>query len=407
MKYILLTALLIVSAATKGQLNKTYAITGTTNNPTYWADIKQIDIATGKIVKTIYQANNNIYKLFSDPEQSLLMKQNMVPAGAGLGIAACALDVVNNRLYFAPLHFSNISYLDLNEEALNFTTIKSNLLNQPDGSVYSTEENQFTRMAFAPDGYGYTLSNDANHLIRFSTAKNAVIEDLGAVLDNDNNKEISIHNKCTGWGGGMVADAFGKLVVVTAMHQIFIIDVNSKIATHAGNISGLPNNFSTNAAAVDADGWLVVGCANTLAPLYKVDLKNRNAISMDSATTYFNTADMANGNLLLQKEFDAVNKFSTDKLESAGPVLNGVKVYPNPITGASFYLKLTNQQAGNYTLVLTDIAGRIMYSKPVQIIKANQTVSITLLRKPTGGTYFVKVISAANKTTLKDKVVIE
>lgn len=409
MKYSILPFLFFVITAfpAMGQTNRAYAITGNNNNLTYWADIKQVDLTTGKVLKTIYQSNKTNYKSFNNDDQSLLNKANtMAPGATGLGVAACAIDLVNNRLYFAPLHFSSISYLDLNKEDVNFTTIKTNLLKQKDGSIYSTEENQFTRMTFGADGYGYALSNDANHLIRFSTGKNNLVEDLGALLDDDKSSQMSIHNKCSGWGGGMVADAFGKLVVISAMHQIFSIDVKSKIATHLGNITGLPDNYTTNAAVVDADGWLVVGCANILAPLYKVNLKEKVAVKMNGSVNYFNTSDMANGNLLLQKEFTAANKFLTDKNNAAVNFDNEAKIFPNPITGSNFNLKLINQQAGNYKIIVTDITGRILQSNTVNISKINQIVSITLLRKPTSGTYFIKALNDKNKITLKDIVVI-
>lgn len=409
MKYSILPFLFFVIAACTaiGQTNRTYAITGTNNNLTYWADIKQVDLTTGKVLKTIYQANSTAFKSFSNDEQILLNKANtMAPGATGLGVAACAIDLANNRLYFAPLHFSSISYLDLNKEDVNFTTIKTNLIKQTDGGIYSTEENQFTRMTFGADGYGYALSNDANHLIRFSTGKNNLVEDLGALLDDDKNSQISIHNKCSGWGGGMVADAFGKLVVISSMHQIFNIDVKSKIATYFGNITGLPDNYTTNAAVVDADGWLIVGCANILAPLYKVNLKEKLAIKIDGADKYFNTSDMANGNLLSQKEFTAANKFLMDKKDDAVKFDNEAKIFPNPIIGSNFNLKLVNQQTGNYKIIVTDITGKILQSNTVSIFKSNQIVSITLLRKPTSGTYFIKALNDKNKTTLKDIVII-
>jgi len=39
-------------------------------------------------------------------------------------------------------------------------------------------------MVIASDGNGYGLSNDANHLIRFTTGKNPTISDLGAISDD-------------------------------------------------------------------------------------------------------------------------------------------------------------------------------------------------------------------------------
>jgi len=137
------------------------------------------------------------------------------------GVAACAMDVRHNRLYFAPMHFSDISYLDLGKTEATFTTVKRNVISKPFQAGYQPEETQITRMVIAADGNGYALTNDAQHLIRFTTGKRVVVEDLGGILDAAENKGISIHNKCTSWGGDMVADAFGKLVVISANHNVF------------------------------------------------------------------------------------------------------------------------------------------------------------------------------------------
>ena len=46
---------------------------------------------------------------------------------------------------------------------------------------------QIARMVIAGDGNGYALSNDANHLMRFTTGKKPEITDLGPVSDAEAN----------------------------------------------------------------------------------------------------------------------------------------------------------------------------------------------------------------------------
>jgi hypothetical protein len=62
------------------------------------------------------------------------------------------------------------------------------------------EANHITRMVIAADGNGYALSNDGNHLIKFTTGRKPVITDLGALQDDVSNEKISVHNRCTSWG---------------------------------------------------------------------------------------------------------------------------------------------------------------------------------------------------------------
>ena len=53
----------------------------------------------------------------------------------------------------------------------------------------------------------------------FQYRNKPVITELGNIIDAEGNA-VSIHNKCSSWGGDMVADAFGKLYVISANHQV-------------------------------------------------------------------------------------------------------------------------------------------------------------------------------------------
>ena len=322
-------------------------------------------------------------------------------------MAACALDVLHNRLYFAPIHFSDILYLDLNKTDANFTAVKTNIIAKPSIGTYQSEENQITRMVIAADGYGYALTNDANHLIRFSTGRKAVVEDLGMVIDAAANKGISVHNKCSSWGGDMVADAYGKLVIVAATHNVFTIDVAKRVATLTGTITGLPANFSTNGAAVDNDGNMVVSSANVFDGLYKINMKDLSATKIISTEKPFNASDLASGNFLLQKEADAANSFSTTKSLMPLTTVSDAKIFPNPVTGSEFRILFEGQKAGKYTIILTDLAGKTMQSKVVAISKSGQTSTIRLTRYHAKGTYLVNVLDEKGQNAFTEKLVVE
>lgn len=389
---------------------RSYAITGKENNSFYWADIKQVDLATGKVIKTLFEANTTPFKTTSldaiaDKDPTGILSANPT----GMGVAACALDVIHNRLYFAPMHFCDIQYLDLNKAIATFTTIKSRVIETTDDAIYQSEENQITRMVIAADGYGYALTNDANHLIRFSTGNKASVQDLGPLIDATSNNEISIHNKCSSWGGDMVADAFGKLIVVAASHNIFTIDVNTHIAKLTGTITGLPANFTTNGAAVDDDGGMVVSSATIFDALYKVNMKSLIAVKVHSVERPFNASDLANGNFLLQKEAMEADKFSLVKLTSPLTTVSDAKVFPNPVSSAAatFKVLFTGQQMGKYTIVLTDLAGRTLQSNVVAISKLSETATISLTSKQPKGTYLISVFSDNKQITFTEKLLID
>lgn len=385
--------------------NKAYAITGKASNRFVWTDIKQIDINSGKVEKTLYESDKTAFKTVSLDKSVSAKAESTNPAG--LGVAACALDTRHNRLYFAPMHFSEISYVDLNKTELIFTTVKRNIL-PASTNKYIAEENQLSRMVIGADGFGYALTNDGNHLLRFSTGKNPKVEDLGGLLDAEANKGISIHNKCSSWGGDMLADAFGNLVVVSANHNVYSIDTKTRVATYTGVITGLPANYTTNGAVVNNDGDIVVSSANVFDGLFKVNYKDLKAVKIETEDKTFNASDMANANLLRQKEADALVKFDVSK--SVLPALSAVgeaRVYPNPVINNQVNVLFEDQQAGRYTIQLSDLAGRVLQIKTVTISGKSQIEAVRFFKKPASGTYLVKVINSKKELAFADKVIVQ
>ena len=116
-------------------------------------------------------------------------------------------------------------------------------------------------MCFGSDGYGYALTNDGNHLIRFSSGDKITVTDLGSVRDGDDNENISIRNMCTSWGGDLVADAFGKLYVISMKKNVLRSILKRWWLIIKGAIANLPEDFMVNGAAVDEKGSVIVSSA--------------------------------------------------------------------------------------------------------------------------------------------------
>ena len=405
-KTLLSFAALTVSLASMAQdVSKTYAITGKATNKFLWSDIKQIDITTGKIINTLFEADKTTYKIKSLDNSPISSQQEMSPTN--FGVAAAALDVRTNRLFFASMHLSDIRYLDLNKATPEFTIIKRNIIEAPADKPYQPEQNHFTRMVIGADGFGYAVTNDGNHFIRFSTGRTPIVQDLGSLVDAEANKGISIHNKCTSWGGDMLADAFGKLIIISANHNVFSVDVKTKLTTYVGTITGLPAAFTTNGAVADADGNIIVSSANVFEALYKVNYKTLAAVKVESTEPAFNASDLANGNMLLQKEADASSKFDVSK--STLPVFEMVgdaKVFPNPVTADQFNVSFEGMATGKYTIIFTDLAGRPLQSKVVTV-KGNQIETVKLSVKTPKGMYIVNVMGEDKKLAFSQRVVIQ
>ena len=141
---------------------------------------------------------------------------NTANAAFGTGVAAIALDKKNNRLYYTPMFIDQLRYIDLKTMKVyfitdfGFTGIKTKAADQ---------SNIVTRMTIGDDGYGYALTNDANHLLQFTTGKKTTVTDLGALVDDPGNKTVSVHNSCNSYGGDMIADDDGNLYLVLQQDQ--------------------------------------------------------------------------------------------------------------------------------------------------------------------------------------------
>ena len=324
----------------------------------------------------------------------------------GYGVAAAAYDKTHNRLYFTQMHYGELSYLDLNKKEPVFNFMGP-LIPRAAGAFLS-EESHITRMVIAADGNGYGITNDGNHLIRFTTGKKVTITDLGNLVDAESNKGISVHNKCTSWGGDMIADAYNKLYIISANHNIFTVDVDTRIATHIGAITGLPATYSTNGAAVDGDGAVVVSSANTFEGYYKFKLNDLAAVKIEGSDKTYNASDLANGNLLLQKESDAAKNFGAADFKPVIPVItNDAHIYPNPLTANEFKVYFDGQQSGKYNITITDLTGKAIMNRVVTVNAKIQVETVPLNRNFAKGMYMVKVTDASNKFIFTERIVVQ
>ncbi len=415
-KILLTSAVMLYATASFSQnSNKAYAITGDGNNDFIWMNIRQVDLGTGQVSKTIFQRNNSSFVLTDINSKTSIAKAantagNLTEAKnhpTGSFVAAAALDRRSNKLFFTPMRVGELRWLDLDikNETPKFYSLSSPAL---DFGPQVDEANHITRMVIAADGNGYAVTNDGNHFIKFTTGKKPVISDLGNLIDAEGNQGISIHNKCTSWGGDMLADAMGKLYIISANRHVFKVDIGSRVATHLGVITGLPANYTTNAAAVDTDGAIVVSSANVFEGYYKLKLADLTATSIAGSDRLYNASDLANGNLLLQKEADAARKFSGAAVLNETAMDYGDKrVYPNPVTTSTFSVLFDDQKPGIYSITLTDLSGRVMQTQKVNISKAVQTQRVNLSGSPAKGMYFVKVYDEAKQIVFTEKLLIQ
>ena len=389
-----------------------YAVTDMQQQGPSWNFLRKLNLQTGEYSQVMLSGNDASIIAFDATSKKQLeapvsdkLYGTIANAAFGTGVAAMAYDKKNNRIYYTPMMIDQLRYIDLKTMNVFYVTDQV-FTGKPQKS--SDQGNIVTRMVIASDGNGYAMTNDGTQLIKFSTGKKLTITDLGAVVDDQANKGVSIHNSCSSFGGDMIADDNGNLYAISARNHVFKINIESKVATHLGAITGLPATYTINGAAVNEENKIVVASATQGGSLFTVDTKSLVATPYTIAGTVWQTADLANGNLL---ESGAKVKGSVIELISRTDQPNSgdgkINIYPNPITNNQFVIQFNQLEAGNYSIQVTDIMGRQVVQQAVTINGENQAQTIKLNAASSKGVYLVKVTDQSRKAVYSSKVSVQ
>ncbi len=181
-KVLLTTALMATTLGAVAQGNKhAYAITGDGNNDFIWMNIRQVDLQSGKVTKTVFERSNTHF-LLTDINSKKTVDQSATANGnifastdypTSTYVAAAAFDKTSNKLFFTPMRMGELRWMDMNvrNETPQFYTMKSELLAP---GLNNDEAVHITRMVIGADGFGYAVSNDANRFINFTNVKKPV-----------------------------------------------------------------------------------------------------------------------------------------------------------------------------------------------------------------------------------------
>lgn len=467
--FVMTTLITNLQAQKNDKASKTttgYAITAVDKGGKSWREVRLVDVTNGSIVKSIYDSKQETEALnartgkvvvkkdrsdsktftttFTTPSadkkvvnldqeldkaignnvrtytRTVFIRQNVsTDKPFSTNSAAMAYDKKHERLYYTPMAINQLRYIDLKSGKIYYFE------DEAFGVVKSMGDapNQITRMVIASDGDGYALTNDGNHLLRFTTGKKPTITDLGALTDDAANANYSVHSP-GGYGGDMIADASGNLYLLTANRHVFKVNIETKVAAHIGVIKGLPQGFSTNGAMVEEGSKVIIASSESTVGYYRFDLNTMQAEKISTSADVFNASDLANDNLAFdkKKKKNKDEEPETTKSETKPAVeetvakkgqqeeiltSNGIAVYPNPVTNGQVNLSFSKQPAGKYQVQLMDIDGKLISSKEVNISSDKQTESFRFPELSVSGTYLLQVTSEINKVNVTNKIVVQ
>lgn len=402
----------LVTTLAMGQVDRfAYAVTDIQQEGSNWSFLRKLNLSTGEYGPVLLDGFNATPLAFDAGTKKQLSAPlidlrygNQVNAAFGMGVAAAAYDKSTNRLYYTPMFVDQLRYVDLK-------TMKVYFVNQPLSGMSeksSDQGNIVTRMVIASDGNGYAMTNDATHLIQFTSSKKIKINDLGTLVDDPSNKGFSIHNSCSSYGGDMIADDNGNLYVFSARNHVYKVNVETKVATHLGMVSGLPNNFTINGAAVNENNQVVVSSAVKVNSYFTVDPATWAATEYKINGTLWFSSDLANSNLLsTTKSNPVVPQVLSKNTPVVTPGMNKIQVFPNPVTNNHFVVQFSELTSGMYTMEITDVMGRQVVQKNINISGDNQTQSVALHPASARGVYLVKVTDNSTKSVYITKLIVQ
>jgi hypothetical protein len=239
--------------------------------------------------------------------------------------------------------------------------------------------------------------------VRFSTGKKPAVTQLGSLVDDPANGGVSIYNRCSSFGGDMIADDKGNLVIISARNNVFTVDTRTRVARYRGAIEGLPQAFTVNGAVVDAEGSLLVSSAVDGSSYFRVDPRSWKAAPYLKAEAVYKSSDLANSNYLTYRQPVALRK-PLPVLE-ADPT--AIQVYPNPVVSNQFTLDFTRYPDGVYSVELTDISGRTVLQRRLSITGESALQRIQLPASFSKGVYLVKVTERNRKAVFEQKVLVQ
>ena len=394
---------------------KTFVISSANSTPTAYNHISSVDINAGKPLEDIYSldkkysSRNNSYKTYEKNYAGNKVATALPMAGS---VACLAYDYKTNRLFYIPQQLSELRYIDLKQSEPSFTYLENQSLNL----LHNKEDaaNQITRMTIGADGFGYALSNDGEHLIKFSTDDTPVMQDLGVLIDNPKNT-VLVRSSCSSWGGDMVGAADGSLYLVTVHNHIFKISLPSKKCDFVGTIKNLPEGFSSNGASVDENGDMLVSCGLSIgkkfSPLYKIMWQNLEAHPVGEGIEGIgNISDMASSNLLFEQNTKQPNTsvaFS-QPVETPDNNLPTISIYPNPVTRGRFQIKTSNIiEKGEYRMILLDANGKALMESKMNLGLKTNIHSFALPGQQAKGLYFIHIADVFNRTIYARQLIVE
>lgn len=363
-----------------------FAITGKDTQSISFNDFRAIDATSGNSGEKFFSADSSA-KVFSQGKRGVIAEdRNSYNNSQAVTMAALAYDPSNNNLVYMPMFSSNIYVL--HPQTKEITLIENNVARVSSCDINS----HMTRMATGYNGNIFAVNNAGTQFLEISKKDgNYTVNDLGIIKDDASNGKNSFTAMETGFGGDMIADADNNFYVFSASGNVFKVITKELKAKYIGKIAGIPDNYSVNGSAVNAQGKVIIASAKGGA-LYEVDLEILQARELPGEKGLH--------------IYDLASKYFVNNKATAVNTLTNLDIYPTRVDEHHINVHINNKNVkGNIKLNVFDMSGKNVMNKSLSVRDGSLDEKVDL-KGLVNGAYIVSITDESGKVILNKKVLV-
>jgi hypothetical protein len=362
-----------------------FALTGKNSPGIEFSDFRAMN-SDGTSGESIFGVSSEA-KVVSQARKSAITEvKNSYSNSQATTLATLAFDASGNNLVYMPMFSSNIYVL--NQKTKEITLVENTVARVSSCDINS----HITRMATGYDGNIYAINNAGTQFLQISKKHDQyIVSDLGIIKDDASNGKNSFTAMETGFGGDIIADADNNFYVFSASGNVFKVSTKELKAKFVGKITGLPENYSVNGAAVNSKGNIVVASAKGAA-LYELNLNSLEAKQLPGEQSLH--------------IYDLASKYFANDRVAANNTFANIDIYPTKVEDQTITVNVNDKSVkGNIKVNIFDISGKSVMSSNLSVKDGNLNQQIQLRNLVTGA-YLVNITEESGKTLLSKKILV-
>lgn len=384
MKKLLFPSILAL-ATLQVQAQDFFALTGQDSKRIIFQDFRVIDLDRGESGEIIFGQKSSADVISQKLNTSVKDTKASYHSAQATNMATLAYDASGNNLVYAPMFSSNIYVLNARTKQIQL------IENEAVVTTACDINSHLTRMATGYDGNIYAINNASTQFIKISNENGRYeVQDLGAIREIATNKDISLYDIMTGFGGDMIADADNNFYLFSSAGNVFKLVTNELTAEYVGTVKGLPEGFTLNGAAVNKEGMVIVASAKAEG-FYEFDIHTLEAKKV-------------NGELTIPV-YDLASNYFVNDHTTEETLFTGIEINPTKVSEQTFNVEIANESVrGNLKVEVINYLGNKIATQELRVTENGKYP--VRLNGANQGVYIVNIADKAGNTLLSQKILV-